>query len=184
MHPVETSTRSGRRRSYPLLDPGALAVAALVVGFAAPARLWVGMAPITERGAPKGFEQAVLAAAALITLTLPLIQIVVHIRAFGGSMIRGNRDDYPETKGFAARIARAHANAVEALVPFAAALLAATALGVSNRWTVAAAALFLVARSVHAVSYGAGVTVLRSAAFYAGAIATMVIAAQALAAVF
>ncbi len=81
-------------------------------------------------------------------------------------------------RGLAARLGRAHTNAVENLVPFSAIIVAAQTLGVSNRGTVAGATLFLVARVVHTVSYSTGITVLRSAAFYAGVFAILLVAAQ------
>jgi uncharacterized MAPEG superfamily protein len=66
------------------------------------------------------------------------------------------------------------------MTPFAVAVLTAHALHVSNRWTVAASALYLAARLVHATTYALGVTILRSAAFYAGVVATIVIFCQVL----
>jgi uncharacterized MAPEG superfamily protein len=119
-----------------------------------------------------------LAASALLTLATAVLQTFVHIHAFGGSVIRGNRDDYPKAIGLAARIGRAHANALESLGPFAAVVLSANATGSSNAWTSAAAALFLAARFVHAVTYVAGLTVVRSAAFYAGVVAVVIVALQ------
>jgi hypothetical protein len=47
-----------------------------------------------------------LASAALLTLLLSLLQIIVHIRAFGGATVRGNRENYPEASGLAARVQR------------------------------------------------------------------------------
>jgi uncharacterized MAPEG superfamily protein len=140
--------------------------------------MWVRRGPHDLRILPTGFESLMLTSAALLTLLLSLLQILVHIRAFGGAIVRGNRDNYPVASGPAARLARAHANAVESLVPFAAIILAAQTLGISNRSTAAGSALFLVARVVHAVSYSAGMTIVRSAAFYAGVIGTIFVAAQ------
>jgi uncharacterized MAPEG superfamily protein len=144
----------------------------------APVWIWMSRGALDHHRYPRGFELLMLTGAALLTLLLSLLQVVVHIRAFGGAMVRGNRDDYPVASGPAARVGRAHANAVESLVPFAAIVLAAQTLGISNCGTVAGAALFLVARVVHAVSYSAGITVVRSAAFYAGIIGIALIAAQ------
>ena len=125
-----------------------------------------------------GVELLALAAAALLTLSIALAQIFVHIRRFGGAVIRGNRDAYPHLDGLAGRLARAHANAVESLGPFAAVVLATKAFGISNGWTMAGALLYLGARVVHAISYSAGITVLRSAAFYAGVVAVVMTALQ------
>ncbi len=163
---------------FPVLDAGALAVASIVSLMVVPVWLWLGHAPLNQRAAPPGFELLILAIAALSTQLISLIQIFVHIRAFGGAVVRGNRENYPVASGLAARLGRAHTNAVENLVPFSAIILAAQILGVSNRGTVAGAVLFLVARVVHMVSYSTGITILRSAAFYVGVLAIILVAAQ------
>ena len=144
--------------------------------FVLPVQLWLALAP---RSVLRDHVEArSLAAAALLALALPLVQIVLQVRELGGPAVRGNRVGFPAEAGAGGRIGRAHRNLVEGLVPFAAAVSAAQALGVSNAQTVGAAALFLVARLAHAISYAAGVTVLRSAAFYAGLIATTILALQ------
>ncbi len=167
-----------RRASHPLLDFGALAVTGVVILMVAPVWIWFSSAQLDQRGAPPAFELLTLVGAALLTISLSLIQIFMHIRTFGGPAVRSNRDGYPVASGFTARLARAHANSVENLIPFAAIVLSAQALGVSNRWTVSGAALFLTARVVHSVAYAAGVTIVRSAAFYVGVIGTVLVAAQ------
>jgi len=164
-------------RAHPIADRGALAVLGLTLLFVAPMQAWVaqarGTAPLHT-----GVELRMLAGAALLALVLPLVQIVLEIRAVGGPAIRGNRVGFPADTGAGGRVGRAHRNLIESLAPFAAAVLAAHALGVSTATTVAASVLYLVARLVHAASYAFGVTVLRSAAFYAGVVATFVILAQ------
>jgi uncharacterized MAPEG superfamily protein len=174
----ETSESGPLKSGYPILDPGALAVGAMVTALVAPVFAWVRLAPSSLATPPAAFQLMMLAASALLTLTIAVVQIFVHINAFGGSVIRGNRDNYPTGGGFNARIGRAHANAVENLVPFAAVVLSANAMGICNLWTAAASALFLASRILHALSYAAGVTVVRSAAFYAGVFATALIAIQ------
>jgi uncharacterized MAPEG superfamily protein len=163
-----------------LLDRGAAGVF-LIAGlvFLAPAAAWIEL-PGPARGPMSGStELRVLVGSALLALVLPLAQIATHARVVGGPMIRGNRDDFPVLTGLAARIPRAHANLIESLVPFATVVLAGRAMGLaSTRITVAASVVFLAARVVHAGSYAAGIVVLRSAAFYAGLIATLVLAAQ------
>ncbi len=175
---LDASPISRRQRRFPVLDAGALAVASIATLIVAPAWAWVGLAPLDQRGAPPGFELLILAIAALFTQLISIIEIFVHIRAFGGAVVRGNRENYPVASGLAARLGRAHTNAVANLVPFSAIIVAAQTLGVSNRGTVAGATLFLVARVVHMVSYSTGITVLRSAAFYAGVFAILLVAAQ------
>jgi uncharacterized MAPEG superfamily protein len=77
-------------------------------------------------------------------------------------MIRGNRDHFPPLQGVAMRVARAHANLNEALLPFAIVVIAAALLHVANQVTVVAAAGFFVARVAHAFLYLVGATPWRS----------------------
>jgi len=121
-----------------------------------------------------------LIASALLSLALAALTIVIHLRAYGGKVIRGNRDDYPPLGGMAGRVVRAHANLNEALLPFAIICGAALTTGVADRTTAWAAAVFFVARLAHAGFYLAGASPWRSVAFYAGLGATLVIACQLL----
>ena len=66
---------------------------------------------------------------------------------------------------WAERLKKAHYNAIENLVPFAAIVLVAHAAGVSNAATAAAAAAFFWARIVHAVSYTLAIPWLRTLSF-------------------
>jgi uncharacterized MAPEG superfamily protein len=166
---------------HPLMDAGAAAMLLILIGaFIAPALAWVAWGGPFDGSPGRSFELRMLVWSALVSLLLPILLIGLEIRRNGGSAIRGNRDFYPRRSGVGARIARAHANAIESLAPFAAVVLAAHAAGVSNRWTVAASALYTAARATHALSYALGVTIVRSSAFYAGWIATATIAAVAL----
>jgi len=172
--------RPGPVRAHSLLDAGAVAVLGLLLGgFVLPMALWATNGTAASY-AGSAFELGAVIWAALLAAVWPVLQIVVQIRRFGGAVIRGNRDRAPAADGLSGRIARAHANLVESLVPFAASVLAAHILQVSNRWTVAASALYVAARFVHATSYALGVTIIRSAAFYAGVVATVVVACQVL----
>jgi uncharacterized MAPEG superfamily protein len=153
----------------------------LIVGllFLAPAAVWIEQASPAAGPMSGAIELRMLAWSAVLSLVIPVVQIVTHARAVGGPMIRGNRDDFPVLTGFAARIPRAHTNLIESLVPFAVVVLTGHAMGMpSTRLTVAASVVFLVARVVHAASYAAGIVVLRSSAFYAGLIATLVLAVE------
>jgi uncharacterized MAPEG superfamily protein len=172
--------RASAPKAHPLIDRGAVGVLALLgVVFLAPEAAWLGWsAKLHWRPPMANFEVIALVWSALLALALAIGQIVLHIRKFGGAAIRGNRDAYPLATGAAGRIGRAHANLLESLAPFAIVVLAAQALHVSTPLTVASAGLFLAARIVHAASYLLGVTVLRSAAFYAGVAATIDIARQ------
>ena len=71
--------------------------------------------------------------------------------------LAGNRDNMPEIHGWGGRAARAHHNMLENLVLFAALVLSAQAVGLSNTMTVLGAQLFLWGRVAYAVLYVAGV---------------------------
>ena len=168
-------------RPHAFVDAGAVAVlATTLVLFVAPTAYWALAATGSPPHRPDGFEVRALLWCAGLALLLPLVQIALQIRRFGGGAVRGNRARFRSDEGAAGRVARAHRNLIESLVPFAVAVLAAKALDVSTRWTAAAAALFLVARLVHAICYTLGITVIRSAAFYAGLIANAILLAQLL----
>ena len=63
-------------------------------------------------------------------------------------------------------------------MPFAIAILAARAAGVSDTLTLAGARLFQAARVVHAGAYVAGITGVRTLAYAAGAVGTVMIFTQ------
>jgi uncharacterized MAPEG superfamily protein len=75
----------------------------------------------------------------------------------------------------------AHANAVENLVVFAALVLAAQALGVSNGATAAACMVYFWARVVHLLAYTFAVPWVRTLGFAVGFFAQMTLAWQILA---
>ncbi len=78
---------------------------------------------------------------------------------------------------WAERAMQAHENAVENLVLFAPAVLAAHALGVSTPATKLAAACYFFARLVHYVVYTAGIAVARTLSYAVGLVATLTILA-------
>lgn len=81
---------------------------------------------------------------------------------------------------WARRLMKAHSNAVENLVVFAALVLAAEAAGATGSATAAAAAVYFWARLAHAVVYAAGIPWLRTLAFVVGFGAQVTIAWQLL----
>lgn len=82
---------------------------------------------------------------------------------------------------WATRMKAAHANAVENLVVFAALVLAAQALGVSNGATAAACMVYFWARVVHLLAYTFAVPWVRTLGFAVGFFAQMTLAWQILA---
>lgn len=82
---------------------------------------------------------------------------------------------------WARRLMKAHSNAVENLVVFAALILAAELADATGAATATAAAVYFWARLAHAVVYAAGVPWLRTLAFVVGFGAQAVIAWQLIA---
>ncbi len=123
-------------------------------------------------------ELWILVAAALLCLALPMVYMPLYARQAGPAAVSGNREDAPAAVGAAGRGVRAHRNLLENLLPFAIAILAARAIGVSDTLTVAGAWLFLAARGVHAFAYIAGITGVRTLAYVAGVIGTVMIFTQ------
>ncbi|HUL40301.1 MAG TPA: MAPEG family protein [Burkholderiales bacterium] len=85
----------------------------------------------------------------------------------------------PQTP-WAARMKKAHANAVENLVVFAALVLVAQDLGVSNNATATACAVYFWARLVHLAAVTGRVPWVRTVAFLVGFGAQMTLAWQIL----
>ena len=98
------------------------------------------------------------------------LELIVHQ---GLMAAMGNRDALREPAPWAARLRRAHANAVENLVLFAALVLVADAVGTRPEVTAAAAQLYFWSRLIHLLSYAAGIVLVRTLAFVAGWLATV-----------
>ncbi len=101
--------------------------------------------------------------------------------------VRGLTDavGYPENpkpqSPWAQRLMKAHANAVENLVVFAALVLAAQILGLTGGAIATAAVVYFWARVVHALAYTFAVPWVRTLAFTVGFLAQAVVAWQILA---
>jgi uncharacterized MAPEG superfamily protein len=87
----------------------------------------------------------------------------------------------PAQSAWAERLKKAHGNAVENLVVFAALVLAAQDVGVSSGATATAAMVYFWARVVHAAAYTFAIPWVRTLAFTAGFLAYMTFAWQLLA---
>jgi uncharacterized MAPEG superfamily protein len=100
--------------------------------------------------------------------------------------VRGLTDavGYPENPKplapWAARLKKAHYNAVENLVVFATLVLVANALGISNPATQLWCVVYFWARAVHAAAYTFGIPWVRTLAFAGGVAAQLFIAVQIL----
>lgn len=91
---------------------------------------------------------------------------------------------YPENPKplapWAQRAKKAHYNAVENLVVFAAAVLMLNALGIGSETTALACTVYFWARVVHYVVYTAGIPWLRTLSFAVAWVATVVLVLQLL----
>ena len=124
------------------------------------------------------------------------LQYLVYVTVFTGLLwvpyildriaTRGLLDavGYPENpkpqSPWALRLLKAHLNAVENLVVFAALVLAAVAAGVSNSVIASASVVYFWARVVHALGYTFAVPWVRTLAFAVGFFAQAAIAWQLL----
>ena len=118
----------------------------------------------------------VLALNALLWIPYILNQIMVQglVDAVG----------YPENprplSAWAERAKKAHYNAVENLVVFAALVLVANALDISNNATTSAAAAYFWARLVHYVVYTAGIPWVRTLSYAVGWVCNVLLILQLL----
>ncbi len=125
-------------------------------------------------------ELLVWVAAATAAMWVPYIAARMVVAGVPATL--GNPSpDMPALPAWAERARRAHANAVENLVVFAAVILAAHAAGVSTDTTVLAAKIYLGARIAHYLVFTAGIPVVRTLAFLVGFGCQVAIAAALLA---
>jgi uncharacterized MAPEG superfamily protein len=107
-------------------------------------------------------ELRLLGAAALIGLLQLCWAATASQTQRGFAWASGPRDEARPVHGVAARLQRAMVNFLETFPIFAAALLAAVALGRTGGTTLAGAWLYVVARALYVPLYAAGAPVLRS----------------------
>jgi len=106
--------------------------------------------------------------------------ILDRIASWGLVEAVGYPADPKPQSAWARRLMKAHANAVENLVIFAALVLVAQLAGVSNAATAAACVVFFWARVVHVLAYTFGIPWVRTLAFAVGFFAQATIAWQLL----
>jgi uncharacterized MAPEG superfamily protein len=97
---------------------------------------------------------------------MPYILNMIVVRGLADAV--GYPDDPKPLSPWAAKMKRAHANAVENLVVFAALVLIANAAGVSNDTTVLACQVYFWTRLVHFLSYTFAIPWVRTIAFVIG----------------
>lgn len=118
---------------------------------------------------------------AALTGLLWVPYILDRVATWGLTAAVGYPENPPAQSPWARRLMKAHANAVENLVVFAALVLAAHALGISNAAIATAAMVYFWARVAHAVVYTFALPWLRTLAFTAGFLAQATIAWQIIA---
>ena len=103
-------------------------------------------------------------------LWVPYILDRIMVRGRMGALANPAPDDAPQS-AWAQRLQRAHVNAVENLVIFAALVLTLQVMQHATASTAIACAVYFWARLAHAVIYTAGIPVLRTLAFAVGFVA-------------
>jgi uncharacterized MAPEG superfamily protein len=126
-------------------------------------------------------EMFYLACVATFTAVLWIPYVLNRFAVWGIADTVGYPADPKPLSPWAERLKRAHANAVENLVVFAALVLAANALGITGGVVATAAVVYFWARVVHALAYAAGIPWLRTLGFSVGFFAQMAVAWQILA---
>ncbi len=101
---------------------------------------------------------------------VPYILDRIVVRGLMGAMANPSPADVPQSV-WAQRLMKAHTNAVENLVIFAALVLTLNAIHHSTASTVLACAVYFWARLAHAIIYWAGIPVLRTLSFAVGFLA-------------
>ena len=119
-----------------------------------------------------------LVASAALSLALPLVYGPGMAMLLGSGALMGNREGPAPREGWGPRGVRAHANLTENLLPFAVIVLVAHVLGKTNGVTALGAEIFLGARLIHAAVYMVGVPVIRTLAYLAGLVGTIMILLQ------
>jgi uncharacterized MAPEG superfamily protein len=126
-------------------------------------------------------ELSMLMWSGVLLLVLIVISANANIMAMGMPWGFGNRDEAATPEGWGARAKRAYMNHLENTVVFAAIVIPVSLAGISNEMTVLGAQIFLGARILHAIVYVGGITLLalRTLAYFAGLIGTVLILLQA-----
>jgi len=117
---------------------------------------------------PLSTELEMLLWSALLYVAQILIPAAAADLRNGVSWGLGNRAEIPPSSGWEARAERAYRNMAESLLPFACVVLAVQAGGLSGEMSALGASVFFFSRLAYAPLYIAGVTVLRSIAYFGG----------------
>ena len=125
-------------------------------------------------------ELMYLALVTTFTALLWIPYILDRVSVWGLMDSVGYPDNPKPQSLWARRLMRAHANAVENLVVYAALVLTANAAGISNGAIATAAMVYFWARVIHALAFTFGIPWVRTLSFVAGFLCQAVIAWQLL----
>jgi len=120
-------------------------------------------------------ELTLLAWCVVLAIVQMLIAVQGSMMQVGLKTLVGNREGFPEIKGWAGRALRAHRNMIENLVLFAAVVLAVVAEGKADGTTLAGAQVFFWGRVAYAAIYLAGIPWLRTAAWTVSVIGLLMV---------
>jgi uncharacterized MAPEG superfamily protein len=123
-------------------------------------------------------ELMLLAWCVVLAIAQMLIAVQGALMQVGLLTLVGNRENFPEIKGWGGRAARAHRNMIENLVLFAAVVLAAVAAGKTNDVTLLGAQIFFWARLAYAAIFLAGIPWARTAAWTVSIIGLLMVLSQ------
>lgn len=114
----------------------------------------------------------------VLTFVQMLIAVFGSMMQVGLLTLVGNREGFPEIKGWGGRAMRAHTNMLENMALFIPLVLIAVAAGKTNSTTLLGAQIFFWARLVHAVVYLIGIPWLRTAVWVVSVIGLIMIFSQ------
>jgi uncharacterized MAPEG superfamily protein len=120
----------------------------------------------------------------LLVWSVVLMFVQMLIAVFGSMMqvglltLVGNREGFPEIKGWGGRAMRAHSNMIENMALFIPLVLVAVVAGKTNSTTLLGAEIFFWARVVHAIVYLIGIPWLRTAVWTVSLIGLIIIFSQ------
>ena len=121
-------------------------------------------------------ELAMLATAGGLILALTLVQATRNVLVLGLVTAAGNQHDIEPWGGWNDRLNRAVKNLIEAVAIYAPFAVAVTVLGVGNETSALGAKIFVIARTIHAVVYTAGIPWVRTTAWFVGVVGILMVA--------
>jgi uncharacterized MAPEG superfamily protein len=123
-------------------------------------------------------ELTVLVVMAFWTVALSYVPLLGRLRAGGIAWGTSNRDAAVDVPPWVARADRAYRNHLDNLPLFVVAVLVAHVTAHSGGWGATGSVVFGLARVAHSVFYVAGITVVRTLAFWASLVGVGLIVSQ------